>query len=257
MDKYQYKNLEVQFTWTNAIWLSLNGTGNLLISSGEKIARDISINRISSNIYLYLRTSSTSSNLYSKNTSNGISLKCVKSSIYPILYLDWDDSSNGRESYFSYRNIQSLNSSGSSPSTYGGWQYTEGTSITYSLYNFNKGTTDINFSDKESNLIAYIDYKYLTFTWVSGSTYTITNNDKINHTVYYNKKKCNEGDARNWTGLSDIASFTLTPGGWIQVTLQSNWWANSQTCSFTTRGYRYISYIVDGDSSYRTNKISI
>lgn len=256
-NKYQYKNLEVDFTWTNAVWLSLNGNGTVLISSGERIARDIYIVRIRSDIYLYLRTSSTSANLYSKNTSNDISLKCVKSSIYPILYLDWNDSDNGKTSYFSYRNIQSLNSSNSAPNTYGSWQYTESTSVSYSLYNFNKGNTDIHFSTTESNLIAYINYSYLTFTWVSGYNYTITNNDKISHTVYYNKKKCNSGDAKNWTGLSDVTSVILSAGGFVNITLQSNWFANAQTCSFTTRTYRYISYIVDGDSTYSTNKVSI
>ena len=258
---YQYISNTITFSWTNARWTVAAGGNINIYQSDSKIARDISIGKItltSCVFYLYLKNSPYSSdNVYEKALDSALSLTCVKSTVYPILSLYWYDDTIGSEYYFSYRSINTLTPSGGAPNTYNSWIYTETYTGSYTLYNFNSGTTDINFSATGSNLAAKIKYNYLTFTWISGYDYNITNTDKISHTVYYNKKKCNEGDAKNWTGLSDVTSINLAAGATKKITLQSNWWANSQTCSFTTRTYRYISYIKDGDSSYRTNKVSI
>ena len=258
---YQYLSNTITFSWTNARWTVPSGGNINIYQSDSKIARDISIGKItltSCVFYLYLKNSPYSSdNVYEKALDSALSLTCVKSSVYPILSLYWYDDSIGSEFYFSYRSINTLTPSGGSPSTYNSWIYTETYTGSYTLYNFNSGTSDINFSATGSNLAAKIEYKHLTFTWVSGNNYTITNNDKIGHTVYYNKKKCNSGDAKNWTGLSDVTSVYISAGSSKSITVEGNWFAKAQTCSFTTRTYRYISYIVDGDSTYSTNKVSI
>ena len=258
---YQYTSNTIAFSWTNARWTVATGGNINIYQSSDKIARDISIGKITLTgcvFYLYLKNSPYSSdNVYEKALDSALSLTCVKSNKYPVLELTWYDDSIGSEYYFRYRSINTLTASETAPSTYNSWIYTETYTGSYTLYSFNSGTKDINFSATGSNLAAKIAYNHLVFTWISGNNYRITNNDQISHTVYYNTKKCNSGDARNWTGLSDVTSFNLSAGNSKTIEVASNWWANAQTCSFTTRDYRYISYIVDGDSTYSTNKISI
>lgn len=258
---YQYISNTITFSWTDARWTVVAGGNINIYQSSDKIARDISIGRIiltSCVFYLHLKNSPYSSNsVYSKALDSTTSLTCIKSNLYPILELTWFDDTIGSTYYFSYRSIKTLTASGTAPSTYNSWIYTEASNGGYTLYNFSTGSTDINFSATGSNLAAKIEYKHLIFTWVSGNNYTITNNDKIGHTVYYNKKKCNSGDAKNWTGLSDVTSVYISAGSSKSITVEGNLFANAQTCSFTTRTYRYISYIVDGDSTYSTNKVSI
>lgn len=136
------------------------------------------------------------------------------------------------------------------------WRWTYNNQNTYywivtsaSFNNAARSFQEINFTPVASNSpyiqfgrVDTVSIGYLTLKNKSGSTYTITNNMPFEVTVEYNTKKCNWDDGINWTGLSDISSFTLTSGASKDVTISSNWFADAETCSIKApNGYRYIS----------------
>ena len=97
----------------------------------------------------------------------------------------------------------------------------------------------------------------------SGTTWSIkiTNPSSKAVTVYYNKKMCYLSDAQNWTGLNDVASFTLTSGSSKTITISENWFATSITVSYvTSSGVRMITYANNLDANktmnIMTNKIT-
>lgn len=88
-------------------------------------------------------------------------------------------------------------------------------------------------------------YKYLSITnqgYSNGWKIKITNPLSISITVYYNSKMCNETDAKNWSGLNDIKSFTLAAGASVEKTIQGNLFATSITFSYIRNGERLITY---------------
>lgn len=251
-NSWQNNSMSISFKWTDAYYGSSLYSSLALGSNGSRISRDISIYySVPSYVDAYMLLINTSGyTVLSHSFSGTKTLTCVKVELIPQCKIEWSKSTVGSTQYVNYKTFTVSTSNSVSYTDH----YTESNSSTIAC-NFGVEKNDIDCS--VSNLVSFINYNYLTFTFVSGYTYTITNTDKISHTVYYNKKKCNSGDAKNWTGLSDVTSVTISAGSSKTVTLQSNWWANAQTCSFTTNNYRYISYIVDGDSSYSTNRISI
>lgn len=61
-------------------------------------------------------------------------------------------------------------------------------------------------------------------------------------TVYYNTKMCTESDAKNWTNLKDVSSFTLAAGATKTVVISERFLATSIAVSFYSNSTRYISY---------------
>ena len=74
--------------------------------------------------------------------------------------------------------------------------YSESSTGTNDSISLGTGTLDLNLTFAYATAKTF-PYEYLTLEFVSGDRYDITNNDKISHTVYYNSKKCNSGDAKN------------------------------------------------------------
>lgn len=114
-------------------------------------------------------------------------------------------------------------------------------------------------------LTAYWTESYLDISnqGKSGTNWSIkiTNNSSTTVTVYYNKKMCYLSDAQNWTGLNDVASFTLTSGSSNTITISENWFATSITVSYvTSSGVRMITYANELNTNktmnIMTNKIT-
>lgn len=98
-----------------------------------------------------------------------------------------------------------------------------------------------------------IIYQYLSLSNAgkSGSAWNIrvTNNSDKSVVVQYNTKMCNKGDAAAWTGLQDVASFTLAAHATKTVSVQTNWFATSIAFSYIHGdGTRVITY-ADGLST--------
>lgn len=70
----------------------------------------------------------------------------------------------------------------------------------------------------------------------------VSNRTGETQTFIYNKKMCFEGDAKNWTGLSDIAVFTLEAGGSKIIKIQENYTATHITISYIDGMNRKIFY---------------
>lgn len=88
-------------------------------------------------------------------------------------------------------------------------------------------------------------YKYLSITnqgYSNGWKIRIYNPLNTSITVYYNSKMCNETDAKNWSGLKDVKSFTLAAGASVEKTIQENLFATSITISYIRNGERLITY---------------
>ena len=58
--------------------------------------------------------------------------------------------------------------------------------------------------------------------------------------VEYNAKMCYWDDARNWTGLNDVAKIDLKPYETHEVSISENWFATSIACSYIDNGHRVI-----------------
>ena len=88
-------------------------------------------------------------------------------------------------------------------------------------------------------------YKYLSITnqgYSNGWKIKIYNRLSSSITVYYNSKMCSESDARNWSGLRHIKSFTLSPGASVEKTIEEYLFATSVTFSYVRNGERIITY---------------
>lgn len=253
---YQYTGGSINFTWQPAAWTSSYNTWSF--TNGSKQGRDIKIDPSAfeaATLHFKLAETYGTTRLDTTVTSTK-TYTCVHTDLIPSFYISWSSSSIGSTVYLEYTTFVWRPSMSDiiGDHTY----YTETSTGTNGSLSLGTGTSDLNLTFAYAVARTY-SYEYLTFTHVSGDEYTITNNDKISHTVYYNSKKCNSGDAKNWTGLSDVKTSNVAAGKSSTVYISSNWFADSQTCSFTTRTYRYISYRQDSYSSstYSKNRISI
>lgn len=71
----------------------------------------------------------------------------------------------------------------------------------------------------------------------------LTNATNSERRFYYNSKMCNAGDARDWTGLSDICQTeTLAPDESVVIKIRENGTATSIAVSYINGGTRYIFY---------------
>ena len=82
----------------------------------------------------------------------------------------------------------------------------------------------------------------------------LTNNTGVGKYFDYNQKMCNEGDAQNWTGLSDVPSqpFYLANGASTQIDIQENGTATSIAISYMDGVYRKIFYAKNLNASSGT-----
>ncbi len=143
----------------------------------------------------------------------------------------------------------------------------------FDYYTDSSGTKYYVSSTTDSHTYTTVGNKTLTAHWTvaylsitnqgkSGTSWSIkiTNTSSTTVTVYYNSKMCNYSDAQNWTGLSDVKSFTLAPGASKTVTISENWFATSIAISYTGGGYRMITYANEltssGGMSVQYNRIS-
>lgn len=84
----------------------------------------------------------------------------------------------------------------------------------------------------------------------------IFNNTGGPKTVYYNSKMAFEGDAKNWTGLSDVKTTgNLASGDYETVTITENWFATDIAISVIVGGKRYVTYAHNLSSTYYTMSI--
>lgn len=88
----------------------------------------------------------------------------------------------------------------------------------------------------------HYDYLELSVAGKSGSTWLIeiTNTSPMGIEVEYNTKMCYWDDARNWTGLNDVAKINLKPYETKKVNISENWFATSIACSYIDNGHRVI-----------------
>lgn len=88
----------------------------------------------------------------------------------------------------------------------------------------------------------HYDYLELDVASKIGSIWRIeiTNTSPMGIEVEYNTKMCYWDDARNWTGLNDVAKINLKPYETKKVNISENWFATSIACSYIDNGHRVI-----------------
>lgn len=110
----------------------------------------------------------------------------------------------------------------------------------YSLNQLNKDGT-MNISQW-----TYKAFKYLSLINLGKNNgkwkIRIKNPLKQEITVEYNKKMCFEGDAKNWTGLKDVESISISANSSKDVEISTNVFATCIAISYKIDGYRVISY---------------
>ena len=86
---------------------------------------------------------------------------------------------------------------------------------------------------------------------------SVTNPQSSSITLYYNERMCNEGDAKNWTGLSHIKTVSLAAHGTGSYLIYPNFFATSVTFSYFSNGARLVTYAnglsASGGISVKTN----
>lgn len=87
----------------------------------------------------------------------------------------------------------------------------------------------------------------------SGWKIKVTNPQNTLIEVVYNMKMCHESDAKNWTNLSHIGSFTLSAGGSRVVEVEGNGSGTHVAFSYVSGNTRYITYANKLDT--RRNRI--
>lgn len=104
----------------------------------------------------------------------------------------------------------------------------------------------------ESNNDSYnYDPLELGVSGKSGSKWSIsiTNNSSHIRTVSFNQKMCNFFDAKNWTNLSDVSSFTISPYKSTMVNISTNWFATSIAACYYYNNKQVITYANELNSS--------
>ena len=82
---------------------------------------------------------------------------------------------------------------------------------------------------------------------------SLTNNTGASRTFEYNTKMCFEGDAKNWSGLSDTTSLSLTNGGDPAIIgISENGFAGTIAISYMDGSTRKIFYAYDLSNSSGT-----
>ena len=71
---------------------------------------------------------------------------------------------------------------------------------------------------------------------------TFTNRTGATRTFFYNKAMCFEGDAKKWSGLTDVDYFTLGNQGTTNITIGENVAAGTIVFSYIVGNTRYIYY---------------
>lgn len=88
----------------------------------------------------------------------------------------------------------------------------------------------------------YLDLKYIGKTSSNKWSMYVFNCSSETVTVYYNTKMCFENDAKNWSGLSNVSSFTLSPNTYSRVEISTNLFATCCAFSQVVGSDRYITY---------------
>lgn len=72
----------------------------------------------------------------------------------------------------------------------------------------------------------------------------LTNNTGSGRTFYYNRKMCFDGDAQNWSGLSDVSTIYLSSGEttWAPLEISENGTATAIAISYNVGIERHIFY---------------
>lgn len=98
----------------------------------------------------------------------------------------------------------------------------------------------------EVSRIITAEHKYLKLVnkGKSGSSWKIEVTNPLSRpiTVQYNSKMCFEGDAKNWSGLSNLSTLDLNPGETKTVYISTNAFATTIALSYELHGTRIISY---------------
>lgn len=79
----------------------------------------------------------------------------------------------------------------------------------------------------------------------------LTNNTGERRTFYYNKKLCFEGDAKKWSGLTDIYYVDLYKGASTMIEVSENGMAGTVAVSYVSGNTRYIYYAYGLDEDKR------
>lgn len=119
------------------------------------------------------------------------------------------------------------------------------TSKTHEYYVYANGLSgDGSMTINRRTVLVAPTYLSLSNVGKSGGTWRIkiTNPFSYSITVYYNEKMCFSDDAKNWTGLNDVVSVTISANSSKTVNISENWFATSIAISYITDGYRIISY---------------
>ncbi len=85
----------------------------------------------------------------------------------------------------------------------------------------------------------------------NGGTWLIelTNKTGSDRTFQYNRKMCNDGDAKNWTNLSHVSDITLNNEMSTSLLISENYAANSIAISYKVGEIRYVFYAFNLDKS--------
>lgn len=71
----------------------------------------------------------------------------------------------------------------------------------------------------------------------------IYNNSGVRRSIKYNYKMCYLNDAKLWNGLDHITTISLLPyGGYVDVTISWNWFADAYAFSYADSDTRVIAY---------------
>lgn len=105
--------------------------------------------------------------------------------------------------------------------------------------------SDIYNSYNTSELTAKAHYLYFTLKEKKSTTWivNIRNTSEIQQKVAYNRKMCFSNDAKTWSNLNDISTFTLSPYSSRDVNVSENFFATSIVAALITEhGSKAITY---------------
>lgn len=96
------------------------------------------------------------------------------------------------------------------------------------------GISNSTAPNVEMNKVNYFDYGDIALVGKNGNKWLIKirNTYGETKTVQYNTKMCFENDAKNWSGLNDVSTFSLAPGQEKTVSITENFMADSIAIRF-------------------------
>lgn len=79
---------------------------------------------------------------------------------------------------------------------------------------------------------------------MANSKFRVYNRTESTRDVYYNSKKCFINYAKNWSNLNDWQNnhVSIEDGGYADVLISWNWFADSFAISYVNDFKRYITY---------------